>query len=47
MGAAWHKPFLFTAIGALLALSTTVTTLLATILTPIISAVTGGKASYS
>jgi hypothetical protein len=47
MPVGWHKPFLLTALGALLALSTTVTTLLATVLTPILSAVTSGKASYS
>jgi hypothetical protein len=43
----WHKPFLLTAVGALLGMSTTVTTMLASILTPIISAVTSGKGSYS
>jgi hypothetical protein len=43
----WHKPFLLTVVGAVLAMSTTVTTLLATILTPVLSAITGGKASYS
>jgi len=43
----WHKPFLLTVLGAFLAMSTTVTTLLGTIITPILSAVTGGKATYS
>jgi hypothetical protein len=43
----WHKPFLLTAVGALLGMSSTVTGLLSTILTPIISAVTSGKGSYA
>jgi hypothetical protein len=47
MPAGWHKPFLLTVLGAVLAMSTTVTSLLATLLTPVLSAVTGGKASYS
>jgi hypothetical protein len=43
----WHKPFLLTAAGALIGMSTTVTTMLASIMTPVISAITSGKGSYS
>lgn len=45
--AMWHKPFLFMALGVLLALSTTVNTMVASLVNPILAAVTGGKGVYS
>ena len=41
-----HKPFMLMTLGALIALSTTVNTMVASVVSPIISSVTGGKGSY-
>ena len=42
----WHKPFMYTVLGAVIALSTTVNTLVGGLITPLLSAVTGGKGAY-
>lgn len=41
-----HRAWIWTSVGALIALSNTVNTMLASILNPLIGAITAGKGTY-